>query len=168
MVTSSNGSIFHVTGPLCREFTGHRWIPLTKTNVAELRSFFDLRQNKRLGKQSRRRLFETPSRSSWRHCNGVRLGQGTYDRRLISAIEFFYRVNGASPWLCNVKHSESTVKWTHGLIHLTHWGRDEIDAIMQMTFSNAFSWLKVCKMCKFWLRFHWSLFPSVKLSIIQH
>ena len=30
MMTSSNGNIFHVTGPLCGEFTGHRWIPLTK------------------------------------------------------------------------------------------------------------------------------------------
>ena len=29
--------------------------------------FFDLRLNKRLGKQSRRRWFETPSRSLWRH-----------------------------------------------------------------------------------------------------
>ena len=27
MMTSSNGSIFRVTGPLCRTFTGHRWIP---------------------------------------------------------------------------------------------------------------------------------------------
>ena len=31
--------------------------------------FFDLRQNKRLSKQSRLRWFETPSRSLWRHCN---------------------------------------------------------------------------------------------------
>ena len=29
-MTSSNGNIFCVTGPLCGEFTGHRWIPLTK------------------------------------------------------------------------------------------------------------------------------------------
>ena len=33
--------------------------------------FFDLCLNKRLSKQSRRRWFETPSRSLWRHCNGV-------------------------------------------------------------------------------------------------
>ena len=26
MMTSSNGNIFRITGPLCREFTGHRWI----------------------------------------------------------------------------------------------------------------------------------------------
>ena len=31
--------------------------------------FFDLRLSKRLSKQSRRRWFETPSRSLWRHCN---------------------------------------------------------------------------------------------------
>ena len=31
--------------------------------------FFDLRQNKWLSKQSRRRWFETPSRSLWPHCN---------------------------------------------------------------------------------------------------
>ena len=32
----SNGNIFHVTGPLCREFTSHWWIPLTKVSDAEL------------------------------------------------------------------------------------------------------------------------------------
>ena len=36
MMTSSNGSIFCITGPLCGEFTGHRWIPLTKASDAEL------------------------------------------------------------------------------------------------------------------------------------
>ena len=36
MMTSSNGNIFRVTGPLCGEFTGHRWIPLTKAIDAEL------------------------------------------------------------------------------------------------------------------------------------
>ena len=36
MMTSSNGNIFRVTGPLCREFTGYRWIPRTKASEAEL------------------------------------------------------------------------------------------------------------------------------------
>ena len=31
--------------------------------------FFDLRLNKRLGKQSRRRWFKTPLRPLWSHCN---------------------------------------------------------------------------------------------------
>ena len=39
MMTSSNGNIFRVTGPLCGEFTGHRWIALTKASKAELWCF---------------------------------------------------------------------------------------------------------------------------------
>ena len=34
MMTSSNGNIFRVTGPLCGEFTGPRWIPRTKASAA--------------------------------------------------------------------------------------------------------------------------------------
>ena len=36
MMTSSNGNIFRVTGHLCRESTGPRWIPHTKASDAEL------------------------------------------------------------------------------------------------------------------------------------
>ena len=48
---------------------------------------------------------------------------------------------------------------------LTHWGRDKMAAIFQTTFSNAFSWMKMFKLR---LRFHWSLFPRVKLTIFEH
>ena len=36
MMTSSNENIFRVTGHLCGEFTGPRWIPHTKASDAEL------------------------------------------------------------------------------------------------------------------------------------
>ena len=39
MMTSSNGSISRVTGHLCGEFTGPRWIPHTKASDAELWCF---------------------------------------------------------------------------------------------------------------------------------
>ena len=39
MMTSSYGSIFRVTGHLCGEFTGPRWIPCTKARDAELWCF---------------------------------------------------------------------------------------------------------------------------------
>ena len=39
MMTSSNGNIFCVTGHLCGEFTGPRWIPHTKASDAELWCF---------------------------------------------------------------------------------------------------------------------------------
>ena len=43
MITSSNGNIFHVTGHLCGEFTGHLWIPCTKAGShAELWWFVTL------------------------------------------------------------------------------------------------------------------------------
>ena len=58
MMTSSNGNIVSVTGPLCvcvwggggggGEFTGHRWIPHTKASDVDFDVFFDLRLNKRL------------------------------------------------------------------------------------------------------------------------
>ena len=48
---------------------------------------------------------------------------------------------------------------------LTHWGRDKMDAIPQMTFSSAFSWMK---MFKFPLKFHWSFFLRVQITIFHH
>ena len=39
MMTSSNGNIFLVTGPLWGESTGHQWIPLTKAINTELWGF---------------------------------------------------------------------------------------------------------------------------------
>ena len=68
-MTSSNENIFRVTGLLWGEFTGHRWIPLTKPVTRSFDVYFDLCLNKRLPKQSRCLWFETPSRSSRRHCN---------------------------------------------------------------------------------------------------
>ena len=51
-------------------------------------------------------------------------------------------------WTCHICHM---------LFHcLTHWWT---------TFSNAFSWMK---MYEFRLRFYWSLFPGVQLTIFQY
>ena len=73
MMTSSNGNIFRVTGHLCGEFTGHRWITRTQRPVTRnFDVFFDLRLNKRLSKQSWGWWLETPSRPLWRHCNDLR------------------------------------------------------------------------------------------------
>ena len=53
MMTSSIGNIFRVTGPLRGEFTGHRWILLTKASDADwtLTFSFICALNKRLSKQ---------------------------------------------------------------------------------------------------------------------
>ena len=61
-------------------------------------------------------------------------------------------------------HHEGFVRM-RPMAQLTHWGRDKMAAIFQTTFSNAFSSMK---MYTFRLRFHWSLFPRVQLTIFQH
>ena len=61
-MTSSNGTIFCVNGPVWRQLTGHWWIPLKKrpvTRSLDIDVFFDLCQNKRLSKNSTRRWFES-------------------------------------------------------------------------------------------------------------
>ena len=45
------------------------------------------------------------------------------------------------------------------------WGWDKMAAIFQKTFSNTFSWMKIYE---FQLRFHWSLFLRVKLTLFKH
>ena len=97
MMTSSNGNIFRVTGHLCGEFAGPRWIPRTKASDAELCCFFDLRLNKRLSKQSWGWWFETRSRPLWRHRNDK--NEGNYQPK----DYFLYSVNVIS---INLPHEE--------------------------------------------------------------
>ena len=69
MMTSLNGNIFRVTGPLWGESTGHH---RDSPHIGQWRgTYFDLHLDKRLIKQSVRRWFEMPSRSWWCHCNAV-------------------------------------------------------------------------------------------------
>ena len=49
--------------------------------------------------------------------------------------------------------------WCHSL---TYWGRDKTATFSQTSFSNVFSWMK---MYEFPLRFHWSFFLSVELTV---
>ena len=49
IMTSSNGNVFRVAGPLCGESTGHRWIP---PNKGQWRGTVDLRLNKLLSNRN--------------------------------------------------------------------------------------------------------------------
>ena len=51
MMTSSNGNIFRVTGPLCGEFTSHQWMPHTNAVTRSFGVFSDLSLNQQLSKQ---------------------------------------------------------------------------------------------------------------------
>ena len=69
MMTSSNGNIFRVTGPLCGEFTGPGEFPAQRPVTRSFDVSFDLRLNTRLSKQPWGWWFETLSWSLWRQCN---------------------------------------------------------------------------------------------------
>ena len=108
MITSSSGNMFRVTVFCVRnspvtavnslvtdEFPSHG--PVTRCFGA----FFDLRLNKQLSKQSRRRWFETPSSSLWRHCNVVpnsdpviRAAVGSFGVQLVTLVQFWIGETG--------------------------------------------------------------------------
>ena len=70
MMTSSNGNLFRVTGPLYY----HR-SPVNSPHKGQWRGalmFSMICLNKRLSKQSWGWWFETPSRPFWRYCNGMK------------------------------------------------------------------------------------------------
>ena len=72
MLTSSNWNIYRVTGHLCEQFTGHRWLSCTQMSVTRCFDvLFDLRLYKRLNKQSWGWWFQMLSRPLWRHSNGL-------------------------------------------------------------------------------------------------
>ena len=68
-MTSSNGTIFRVTGHSCGEFTGPGEFTAQRPVTRSLDVFFDLRLNKPLSKQWWGWWFETLSSPLWRHCN---------------------------------------------------------------------------------------------------
>ena len=67
-------------------------------------------------------------------------------------------------WWFVINHTTRN-KFPASINSLTHWGRNKMAAVSQTTFSNAFSWMK---MYEFWLKFRWSLFLSVQLTVSHH
>ena len=108
-MTSSNGNIFRVTGRLWGEFTGHRWIPLTKASDAEFWCILWSAPEQRLSNQSRRQWFETPSWSLWRHCK-VLSGKVSRHYILLYLIKYVFSVV-LSCW--NLTHSSVLIPKYH-------------------------------------------------------
>ena len=93
-MTSSNGSIFRVTGPLCGEFTGPGEFPTQRPVTRSFDVFFDLCLNKRLSKQPWGWWFETPSLSLWHHCNGENSPRIDFH----GDVMMWKRLNVTGPW----------------------------------------------------------------------
>ena len=108
IMTSSNGNIFRVTGPLWGESTGDRWIPLTKASDVELWCFLWSVPEQRVEQTMETPMVWTQSRWLWRHCNvGIKTpmttgflipGARRRPSRLnaVTLVMPHYDVNGAS------------------------------------------------------------------------
>ena len=170
-MTSSNGKLFRVTGPLCGEFTE---IPLTKGQWRETLAFCLIcAWNKGLSKQSRCRwhiylpLYSDMQQACFTNptMHNSHIPQCTILKHKCTHVCNFKLIHC---WIHVYALWDFKISITLSALSdatLTHWGRDKMAAIFQTTFLNAFSWMK---MFKFRLRFHWSLFPRVQLRIFQH
>ena len=100
-MTSSNRNIFCVTGHLCREFTGDRWIPSTKASDAELWCLICTWLNDWVNN---------------REAGDLKCYRTHYDVTVMSQWETALLCNGVSHWLgtsldqpCNAKTSSGSV-----------------------------------------------------------
>ena len=169
------GNTFSITGPLWGESTGHRGFPsqmasnaehfcflcqineyINKVSQCELHLFCNL--------QCRNLYFLISYISIWLSLNQCLLINNEVQRHLQNG-----NFTGGTKDINNLivlEMSHSQLQPHHpGDNKLTHWGRDKMDAISQTTSSSAFSWMKMLE-CR--LKFQWSLFLRVQLTIFQH
>ena len=172
-MTSSNEKTFRVTGPL--------WSPVNYTKKgncnAELWCFLWCVPKQTVEHTMYAPVIWDTTMSMWRHCNVLEILHA-------QAAATHCTVWVAKVWLATsskLTNGSATTNATTGLYgydsgnigrsqrngmifvcsSLTHQGLD-MAAISQTTFSTAFSWMKIYK---FRLRFHWSLFQRVQLTI---
>ena len=110
MMTSSNGNIFRLTGPLCGEFTGPSEFPAQRPVTRGFDVFFDLRPNKRLSKQPWGWWFETPSWSLWSQCNV---------QELCGCLGILKKIG--SDWQC---YRKAILDWKGTWVSSRPWGPD--------------------------------------------
>ena len=126
MMTSSNGNPFRVTGHLCGEFTGPRWIPAQRPVTRSFDVFFDRRLNERLSKQPWGWWFETLSRPLWRHRNGTRYCLVLPHFGLWLLLWTWFNFNPSMDILkCEMKlliHSQVSEWISNFIVHLTGHG----------------------------------------------
>ena len=84
--------------------------------------------------------------------------------KFISDYLFLFQVSCVQCQACPHQHLDVSI-WVHCWGYLTHLPLNKWLPLLQTTFSNAFSWMKITE---FGLKFHWIFFPGVQLTISQH
>ena len=92
--------------------------------------------------------------------NPLRTNSTPYQSLLWNMIRLT-RVPGASGYMAHMEHIWSS----HQHVKLNTSPLENMAAIVQTIFSDTFLWMKSFA---FWLKFHWSLFLRVKLSLTRH
>ena len=133
MMTSSNGNIFSITGPLWEEFTSE--FPLQSQWRGALMFFFYLCPSKPLSKQSRNRWFQMPLCPLWHHCNVPRTLERILTRlsyMLQDFIFFTYLISFSILSFSFSRECKFCMGLEHSLFHflsnqvmVTHWEMDE-------------------------------------------
>ena len=152
MMTSSNGNIFCVTRPLCREFNGHRWIPLTKTSNAELWCWNGWINNRDAG----------DLRRHCAHYYVTVMGRFRSDLGCAPVVARHSPFQLTRPPYKNIWRPSISRYWyrtfqqsyAHSLVHFVFWLPDDI---FQCIFFN--------EKFEFQVKFNWSLFLRVQLTI---
>ena len=149
-MTSSNGNIFIVTGPLRGEFIGIRWIPRTQRPVV--------------------RSFDVSLICAWiyswvnnREVGDLRGHRAHYDVIVMSPHTPYPHPPPLTPTPPHPPPDHPTLHSQEN--NLEHWGRDKLDAFLQTTFSNQFSSMNNVGFWFFWFNFYWNWTPRVPLTI---
>ena len=103
-----------------------------------------------------------------RHLIEILGGVGTYPTRKHVTLMVYSRwAKGVIEIVAQVKHVHDNFGHNEitGTTSVNTLRPRQMDAISQTTFSSAFSWKK---MFEFLLKFHWSMFLRVELTIFQH
>ena len=142
MMTSSNGNIFRITGPLCGEFTGPGEVPSQRPVTRSFNVFFDLHLNKRLSKQPWGWWFETPSWSLWRQCNDIYICGIIYYKQILYVMQHMY-LNQDNR--VNKTHMKLLLECFILLSHFVNVGSQfmDCDGVFQEVFVLV-DWLLVC------------------------
>ena len=92
---------------------------------------------------------------------------------ILYTVAYIYRTHTKSPMWLQMSHHltvldhQQVQRWlqSYTCFLLTHLPRNKMAAISQTIFSHGFLWMKSFV---FRLKFHWSLFLRVQLTITQH
>ena len=153
-MTSSNGTIFRVTGPSWGESTGDRWFSLGKASGVELWCFLWSAPGQTVENTITTPMIWDAIAIIWRHCD-------VFGRNMAAVKEnvSFFILATSWPWLDH--HCVVIIRWTWKLIHMKYIARMSETIFMCSTCTRNF----LCTCYVILMRFTWG---SHEVQIIRN